>query len=302
MKVVSNVSHIIDRFGFEKTAELYADAGFGGMEITLQEMWDKPESPLYGDDYLKESERMRKIAERIGIPFCQTHMPGLLPAQKWLDRDYAENFLFPQLKRSLEVTAELGAKFAVSHPLNFLPYRGNEERLFEINMRYYEELIPLCEKLDVYVCIENIFQVDPRTRYIIPDNCSTIPEFLRYVDTLNHKNIVACLDTGHVGLPVGDDECWDFVRALGHDRLRALHVHDNDYRRDGHMLPYLGKIDWAKFAQALGEIDYQGDLTYELSGIVTKNMDDRFVPTALRYMVDVGHHICDMVDRNRPQK
>ena len=114
--------------------------------------------------------------------------------------------------------------------------------------------------------------------------------------------MVACLDIGHVGLPVRDDESWDFIRALGHDRLQALHGHYNDYRVDKHALPYLGRIDWNKVTKALGEIDYQGDFTYEvnLNTFVSNSMNDDLIPTAMRYAHDIGRYLCALVDKNRP--
>ena len=131
--------------------------------------------------------------------------------------------------------------------------------------------------------------------------CATIPEFIRYVDTLDSEYMVACLDIGHVGLPESDDRAWDFIRALGHERLQSLHVHDNDYRNDKHALPYQGKIDWDEVTKALGEIDYRGDFTYELDGkvIFPEGMDRAFLPTHIKYLADVGRHLCNMTESHR---
>ena len=156
----------------------------------------------------------------------------------------------------------------------------------------------------VKVGIENMFQSDPRRKQVSFDTCSTIPEFLRYVDTLDSEYMVACLDIGHIGLPVRDDEPWDFIRALGHDRLQSLHVHDNDYKGDKHQLPYQGTINWNEVTKALGEIDYQGDFTYEvrIGGVFSEFTDDEFVPIATKYLADTGRHLCKLIDRNRPAK
>jgi hypothetical protein len=159
-----------------------------------------------------------------------------------------------------------------------------------------------CKEYGIKVGIENMFQRELLRGQISFDTCNQIPEFIRYVDTLDSEYMVACLDIGHVGLPTRDDEAWDFIRALGHDRLQALHVHDNDYRVDKHALPYLGKIDWNEVTKALGEIDYQGDFTYEvnLTTFMSKFMNEEMIPTAMRYAHDVGRHLCTLVDKNRP--
>ena len=147
--------------------------------------------------------------------------------------------------------------------------------------------------------VENMFQSDPLRKYIVADTCSTAEEFVRYIDELNSEHITACLDIGHVALPLTDATAADVIRALGHHRLGALHVHDNDYTRDLHILPYLGKLNWAEICAALGEIDYQGDFTYEVNGQLFLGCDEEFVPLGVGFMGTVGKHLCSMVEANR---
>ena len=99
-----------------------------------------------------------------------------------------------------------------------------------------------------------------------------------------------------------DDEAHDFVRALGHDRLQALHIHENDYQGDLHVMPYAGKMNWKELMISLGEIDYTGDFTYELSGSYVDTADDDFLPIAVKYAYDVAKYLMGIIDENRPQK
>ena len=70
-----------------------------------------------------------------------------------------------------------------------------------------------------------------------------------------------CLDTGHVSvfsnLNLGDE-----VRALGNE-IRVLHVHDNKFGSDLHLMPYFGIIDWREFALALKDIQFDGSFSLE---------------------------------------
>ena len=68
---------------------------------------------------------------------------------------------------------------------------------------------------------------------------------------------------------------------------------------DLHILPYLGKLNWAEICAALGEIDYQGDFTYEVNGQLFLNCDEEFVPLGVGFMGTVGKHLCSMVEANR---
>lgn len=300
MKLTMNIAESEGRFGLEKALSIIKNAGFDSVDYGLGAMEQKGSVLHDSTKYRAESQRIRALADAAGLPITQTHAP--FSFQDWNDPVAYEDFILPAIQRSLEISALLGAKIAVVHPLHHWTYKGHEEEIFERNMVFYRSLIPLCKEYDIKVGIENMFQREMLRGQISFDTCNQIPEFIRYVDTLDSEYMVACLDIGHVGLPARDDEAWDFIRALGHDRLQALHVHDNDYRVDRHALPYLGRIDWNEIIKALGEIDYQGDFTYEvnLTTFMSKSMNEELIPTAMRYAHDVGRHLCSLVDKNRP--
>ena len=300
MNLTMNIAESEDRFGLEKALSIIKNAGFDSIDYGLGSM-EKPNAVLNDPArYRAEAERIKALADAAGLPITQTHTP--FSFENWKDPVVYEEFILPAIRRSIEVSAILGAKVAVVHPLHHWTYKGHEEEIFERNMAFYGSLLPLCKEYGIKVGIENMFQRELLRGQISFDTCNQIPEFIRYVDTLDSEYMVACLDIGHVGLPTRDDEAWDFIRALGHDRLQALHVHDNDYRVDKHTLPYLGKIDWNEVTKALGEIDYQGDFTYEvnLTTFMSKFMNEEMIPTAMRYAHDVGRHLCTLVDKNRP--
>lgn len=302
MKLVLNICGVVKYCGDEKAAQMAKAAGFEGVDYDICIMEKGTDDIWHSDAYAEEAKRIREIFESAGVPIRQTHAPFRFT--KWTDKEYFEGFIMPTMKRAVEVSALLGAKVVVAHPLHFMKYAGNEEEIFEMNMKYYRELIPIAERMGIKVAVENMFQWDDLRNLPAHDTCSRIDEFIRYVDTLDSEYIVACLDVGHVGLPRPDGlESWDFVRALGHDRLKSLHIHDNDYKNDQHQLPYQGRIDWDKVTQALGEIDYDGDFTYEIS---SKWIADRlnrvgedFAQQELNYMGAVGRHLVEKIEKSR---
>ena len=52
------------------------------------------------------------------------------------------------------------------------------------------------------------------------------------------------------------------MRLLG-DRLKVLHVHDNDGKNDQHRAPFTGTIDWEDFTSALAETGFRGVMSLE---------------------------------------
>ncbi len=300
MNLTLNIAGYRTIFGLEKAFDLIKTAGFDSVDYDLGAMTER--SDILNDEtqYRAEAERIKAFSDAAGIPITQTHAP--FSYQNWKDPVAYEEFILPSIKRSVAISGMLGAKVVVVHPLHHWTYKGNEEEIFEKNMEFYRSLLPICKEYNIKIGVENMFQRELLRGHLTFDTCNQIPEFIRYVDTLNSEYIVACLDIGHVGLPTRDDEAWDFIRALGRERLQALHVHDNDYRNDSHSLPYIGKIDWNEVTKALGEIDYQGDFTYEVNTntFMSRAMPEELVLSALRYAHDIGRHLCNMVDQNRP--
>ena len=297
MELSVNIANLTPRVGLEKSVELYKNAGFTAVDYSLGDMAKVEDSPLNGDGYRDEAERVRKIIETGGLRVNQTHAPYQF--RNWDTPEHYGNVIYPRIRRSIEISALLGAEIAVVHPLHYMEFHGREEEIFQLNMDFYRSLIPLCREYNIKIGIENMWRNDPRRRYITHDTCSQKEEFVRYIDTLDSEYMVATLDIGHVGLPLQDDEAWDFIRALGHDRLKSLHVHDNDYKTDAHLLPFAGKIDWSEVTKALGEINYDGDMTYEVGAVATNNAPDGFLQNAVNYMGDVGRFLISEVERNR---
>ncbi len=293
-RIAANANYLSRRFGYEKAYALIKEAGFDALDQTLTDMV-RPESPFNNPGWEQEALRVRRAADNAGIRINQTHAPFSYPLDVWEKSPE----LMPILKRSIEISAIWGAETEIVHPYHHPVYFGHEEEIFEKNMEYYGALIPTAEATGVKVCVENMFQVDEIRKHIVHDTCSTLPEFIRYVDTLNHRNIVACLDVGHIALIRQHESPADFVHGLGHDRLQALHIHDNDLVSDQHKLPFDGQIDWKSVAEALGQIDYQGYFTYETSGSMDV-VPDEFVPARLKYMADVARYLVSIIDANRP--
>lgn len=74
--------------------------------------------------------------------------------------------------------------------------------------------------------------------------------------------LAMCLDTGHANVCKAWQSPAGALRAHS-DIVKVLHVHDNGGRRDEHLLPFCGTIDWADFSAALAEVKFAGALSLE---------------------------------------
>ena len=298
MKLTMNASPVNGRlnYSYSEYLDVLKPAGFDSVDFMLNDLVHD-NSELYLTDTVKYCEDIKRQSTERGFTIDQTHAP--FQFKDWDNEEHFESVIFPRLVRSLEMTALLGAKISVFHPLHHRIYRGHEEEIFELNMALFRRLLPYAKEYDVKIAIENMFQKDKARNCYVFDTCNRAEEFIRYIDTLDNEYAVGCLDIGHVGLPARDDDAPDIIRALGHDRLKALHVHDNNYQTDQHQLPFLGRVDWAEVTQALADINYDGNFTYEVSATLLNTTVDSFTPLGAKFMADVGHLLINEIERKR---
>ena len=295
MKLVTTTDNLEKRFGMKKAIDILCDAGYDALDFSA--FYPRLYTDELGDAFFLE---MKKYALDKGLTFEQAHAPF---ASSFRDDEEKTKQRFGEIVRSMKNASLLGVKRIVVHPCQHLMHHeaNNAELLFEMNMDFYKRLIPFAEEYGIKIAVENMWQTVGVHRYsigtpvIYRSVCSSPDEFLRYLDELNSDAFCACLDIGHTMLVREKPD--DMVRALGNKYLKTLHVHDVDGIRDSHTIPYRGIADWAAVTKALGEIDYSGDLTFEVGDFGAFPME--LWPGLSRHMVDIGRYLISLVHANR---
>jgi sugar phosphate isomerase/epimerase len=95
---------------------------------------------------------------------------------------------------------------------------------------------------------------------LIPNPLSTADSLVSLLEELDRHTFGVCLDVGHAFL-MGD--VVDAVETCsGH--VVTTHLHDNDGRDDGHLVPWAGGIDWDATILALQKVGYDGAWMFEV--------------------------------------
>lgn len=252
------------RYGEQEGVRFLCELGYDALDYSMFLM-KEDNNILNTPNFESHILELKDIAESYGKFFNQAH--AMFPSLKDGDDEYNEKY-FPRVARGVEIAGILGATSVVVHPVAF------EKDQFEKNMEMYHKLEPIAKEYGVKIALENMWGRDGETKKIIPNVCSTAEDFPKYVDALNPDYFTACLDLGHCGL-VGDS-APNMIRALGHNRLTCLHIHDNDNIADWHFPPFTMKMEWKKIVAALKEIDYTGDFTLEADGLIERLPDEMF--------------------------
>ncbi len=292
--ILSTTTNVLDaKFGYEKAIEIIAKAGFDAVDLSLCRMREA-DNEFNSDNYREHAEGLLKIAKENGVFFNQAH--AYFPTS--FADDEKNEIAFKKVVRGIEIAGIIGAKNIVVHPNQHLYYveGNNAEILKEMNLEFYKRLLPYCEKYNVKMATENMWRYNTYNKIIIDSTCSRAPEFCEYVDMIDSEYMTACLDLGHCVLVGQKPE--EMIRSLGHKRLLALHVHDNNGREDNHVepcSPFVSVINWDEVCKALAEIDYQGDFTFE-SDSFFKNVNVDTVDAACRYLHDIGRGLIKKIE------
>ena len=292
MKISTDTVYLRQYLGEEGAVRAIAEAGFDCIDFSMDHMIED-DCPLNADNYRELAKHLRTVADGLGIRFNQGHAPF---AFRWKEEGiYA--LAVERTIRSMEIASILGIDTLVVHPLHHKPNITCMDEIWNDNLAFYRELLPYAHEYGVRIAIENMFHVDKRgvATYGV---CSDPQRFANAVDALHDPHIVACADVGHVHLLGEKPE--ELIRVLGHDRLHALHVHDNCTVLDDHTLPYFGNMDWEGVCRALAEIDYDGVFTFEASPFY-KHFPADFLPTAVHWVCDMGRYLTAKIDSYREE-
>lgn len=285
MRISTQTDIIFPAFGIDEGMKIFKEAGFDALDFSMFYMNSSRESVLgnMGEDELVD--KLLESSEKYSLPFNQAHAP--FPSYRFGDEEY-NRFVYEKLKLSIRIAGKIGASQIIVHPTACPD--GVDQKQFNID--FYNSLKPLCEEFGIKIALENMFGHDDRRHVMLANVCSYGEQLAEYYDALDPRYFTVCLDLGHSGL-VGDD-ATHAIRVLGHRRLTALHVHDNNYMEDLHMPPFTCKLNWKAIAQALHDINYTGDVTLEDDGFIAK-LPKRALINGTRLAADLASELRDMI-------
>lgn len=281
MKISTSTGTPFGIIGYEKTIEYCAKAGFDAWDLSISHFYkyDRTEKKFIendvAEDKVKLIRRLKKIGEDCGI-FCnQTHAPDPTVIDVSLD----------VMKKSIELTAEAGAKICVVHPACRIGAKENRE--------FFSRLLSFAEDYGVKLAIENMWDWDNEKSRASLCNCTTAESYFEHMEGMG-ESFVACLDIGHAEMMGELANARDLVYALG-DKLQSLHIHDNDKRLDSHEMPFSMKIDFPPIIKALHDIGYKGEFTLECPCYFKRFNEDNIFE-AFKNLAEADRRLADMFD------
>ena len=286
MKISSEIVSAARIIGEEKTIEYLAKAGFDAWDFSMFDMckfdWGKKclaetNHPLAGRDYLKFARRLKQIGLDNGIVCNQSHapMPGEYPEVQ------------SYYKRAIECTAEAGGEICVIHP--------DTRKTPEENAEIYLKILPFAKECNVKIATENMWEWDNEKGHASFAACATPESFNDHLDAIDDSYFVACLDIGHAEMKGSGTNSVEMILKLG-DRLKSLHIHDNDKLHDSHQIPFSMDINFEEIIAALKKIKYPGYFTLEADKYL-KDYTEENIFDGIKNLAVSARKLADMFEK-----
>ena len=288
--ILSQKNNCATKIGEFRASELIAGAGFDAVDYTMSTL-AKDGNVLDSDNYKTYANELRETAKRNNIVFNQGHA---VTGVGTYDPEITFRILAEKNIRCLEIAGLLGMKTMVVHPYGTGIYIGREEEALERNIKYFNILLPYAEEYGVIIACENMWCGDKKRNVKRGSIFSNPYEHARFVDEMNSEFFAACLDLGHTSLDGREPQ--DSIKILG-NRLKALHVHDNDYLDDMHTLPGLSEMNWEEITKALAEVDYRGDFTLETNHFFDSFETEEEIRLGLKLSEVIGRKMIGKIEK-----
>lgn len=228
--------------------KIIKEAGFEAVELNYTEEMEK-------NDYVKN---VRETVLSSGLEIA-----SLLTGQFWqypLTSDNPEKRKKGEelLIKSIEVCELLGTDALLVVP-GVVGRLGSADERVRYDIAYkraqesIEKVIPLAEKKNVYICVENVWN-----KFLLSPL-----EMKQFVEELKSGYVAVYFDVGNI-LVLGYPEDW--IRILG-KRIKRIHLKDFKVSvgNIGGFCDLLeGDVDWIEVMKALKEVGYDSYLTAEI--------------------------------------
>lgn len=300
---------LLPELPIETAFDMIARAGFECIDLNLDAFL--PSADVYKgrinqffdasiDELLLYFGQYKQAMDSRGISGSQMHSlyPFLVP-NKQLQNRYMQQVVIP---KSILIAELMGIPWVVIHPCK-LRHQFGVDREYEENLKYYRSLIPFLQEHHVGICVENLYtSIGGR---ITDGPCADPQEAIGYVDVLNEEAgeelFGLCLDTGHLQLTKRDP--YEYITTVG-DRLKIVHLHENDAVGDLHQMPFsFGRdsnrgLNWERVALALKEIGYDGTLSFETHPCV-RAFPDSTHETVFETIYGIGEYLKGIIEQGK---
>lgn len=293
MQISTSINVFFGHGTVSKQMKRVYDAGFRAMDINFSDWVEEEQNgsyfPFSEQEWNEWVEEIQSFVDEYGITLTQAHGPLFNILE---DSPLAEH-LRKICEKSIRAAHELHIPWVVLHPGTPDGFSSSKEQIAvakKLNQDFFAPLVKIAEELKVGIALENMSNHFQETGDMY---CGSLDDLIELVDSFHSNYVGICWDTGHAHIEgVNQRAC---LNKIG-NRLKVLHVQDNNGIIDQHTAPFYGTIHWDDVVDGLRDIDYKGDWTFEAQSLV-RRVPDSCQDTALRLMHEIGVHLASQINK-----
>ena len=288
MNIGMTTGDLASRYGDRKALRLLKQSGFECVDYSGFKYSAPADFDRNSRDFAEYYNGLRAYSQSIGISIHQTHTT--IPCFS-LDPEKAR-VMFDIAVSAIYASARLGAEYIVLHPITLSDIGGTYKEKLDFSVEYFKKLEGYLKDAGIKGAVENVYARSPETHSICAV-AGSLAKDIAYISDMSGDSFCNCLDIGHLFL-TGED----FMNAASilADRIKVLHVHDNDGVNDNHTAPFECSIQWEKVCDALKSIGYNGVFNFEADGFLARLPDEMVIPR-LEYLYKMGRYLAGKIEK-----
>lgn len=266
------------RFSRAAMVDYFDKIGIGAIDMSFESL------PPFDDSWqaVLYSAARRAREKGIEMPIC--HLSFYMPDPK--NATLMERYR-RELFHGIDAAAVMGINYAVAHPIAYYSKECSYGDFLRANIAFLSPVVECGKQKGVKICIENM----PSEKEA-PDN---------------HLYGSCALNISALAEKLGAGICWDVGHAnisgykqseqmkILKDKLDVLHIHDNDGRRDQHLLPFEGNVDWEDVAFGMRCCNFSGLLDVEVTAWALPGDDNTRLEFGQK-IFDRANRLLSMID------
>lgn len=260
----------------EHAMRIVKNAGFDSLDFPFSVYSNGFQAPMLREDWRSWVRGVAESSRSLSLSITQAHAPW----DQNIGKDFAYERPWELYERVMEACHMLGCRHLIFHPLR-QPDRVDslamKQRIHDYNVRWFYELVPLAEKYDIVINLENTFDSHHTQKpNDLPYPYTTAEDMLALQRDIGSNRVKLCLDTGHANIAGQDIPAM--IRAF-RSELATVHLNDNYGRigpvyEDLHLFPGYGRICWKGVFDALREVGFRGVMNIEPIGELKRVPDE----------------------------
>ena len=267
------------RFSYAAMIDYFSSVGINAVDMSFESLLSYDDScfaVLY-------SAAKRAREKNVSVPLC--HLSFYMPDPRDERRMAAYT---RELLLGIDAAALMGIPLAVVHPIAWYSSEVKYGDWVRANMAFLTPIVKYAEEKGVKICIENMPSEKEAPENHLYGSCA-----LNISSLASKLGAGICWDVGHANIS-GYRQSEQMKILDG--RLDVLHTHDNDGKKDSHLLPFRGTVDWEDVAFGMRCCHFDGILDVEVSAWAldgAKEIREQFGRDA----VSAAKRLLDMRDR-----